>query len=185
MGPDPRPALRPRSRACATNEVVQRRLRLVAGFPTVARAVAVGLFLAVALFSVTNTYRFDWEVWREDRVAFEGLTPEERVHAPGDHIPLRMDVFDFYRDRLRPGDRYFFQVQSGTFGAVDKPTAVRTFGRFYLLPAVLVDDALRATVILSWDTDPRALGLPYTHLDEAGRQIIFVARIDRARLGLP
>ena len=176
---------RPRSQARATNEAVQPHARLVAVLPTLARAVAVGLFLALALFSVTNTYRYDWEVWREDRVAYEGLTPEERVHAPGDHIPLRMDVFDFYRDRLRPGDRYFFQVQAGTFGAVDKPTAVTTFGRFYLLPAVFVDDALRATVILSWDTDPRALGLPYTRLDEAGRQIIFVASIDRARLGLP
>jgi hypothetical protein len=62
---------------------------------------------------------------------------------------------------------------------------VATFGRFYLLPAVLVDDLLRATVVLSWDADPRALGLPYSRIDEAGKQMIFVARIDRARLGLP
>lgn len=157
----------------------------MAGFPTLARAVAVALFFAVALFSVTNTYRFDWAVMHDDRIAYENLTAQERVHAPGDHIPLRMDIFDFYRDRLRRDDRYFFLVPPGRFGTIDKPTAVKTFGRFYLLPAVLVDDPLRATVILSWDIDPRALGLPYTHLDEAGKQIIFVARIDRARLGLP
>ena len=155
------------------------RLATFAGFG------AVALFLAVALFSVTHAYPTDWNGLHEDRVHYEGLTPKEQAHAPGDHIPLSVDVFDFYRDRLRRGDRYFLQVQPGAFGNIDKPTAVATFGRFYLLPAVLVDDLLRATVVLSWDADPRALGLPYSRIDEAGKQMIFVARIDRARLGLP
>ena len=153
--------------------------------PTAARAAAVALFIAVAVFSVLNTYRHTWAVMYSDRITYDGLSPEERVHAPGDNIPLRMDIFDWYRDRLRREDRYFLLVQEGTFGTVDYPTAVRTFGRFYLLPAVLVDDPLRATVILTWNEDPRSLGLPYTRIDQAGRQLIFAARLDRERLGLP
>lgn len=158
---------------------------LFARLPTPARAVAVALFLAVALFSVLNTYRFSWVVMRSDRITYDNLSPAERVHAPGDRIPLRMDIFDWYRDHLRPGDRYFLQVRQGAFGSVDYPTAVRTFGRFYLLPATFVQDPLHATVILSWDDDPHALGLPYTRVDRAGRQLVWAARLDREKLGLP
>jgi len=163
----------------STTKIVLARL------PAVARAAAVALVLAVAVFSVLNTYRFSWAVMYSDRITYDNLTPVERVHAPGDRIPLRMDIFDWYRDHLQPDDRYFLQVRPGDLGSVDYPTAVRTFGRFYLLPAVLADDPLRATVILSWDDDPTALGLPYTRIDQAGRQLIFAARLDRERLGLP
>jgi len=158
---------------------------MLARLPLTARAAAVALFLAVAIFSVLNTYRFSWAVMYSDRITYDNLTPVERVHAPGDRIPLRMDIFDWYRDHLQPGDRYFLQVKPGDLGSVDYPTAVRTFGRFYLLPAVLVDDPLHATVILSWDDDPHALGLPYTRVDRAGRQLVWAARLDRVRLGLP
>jgi hypothetical protein len=154
-------------------------------FSTVARFAAVALFLAIVLFSVTNAFPTDWLGLQQDRRGYEGLSRQDQAHAPGDHIPLPVDVFDFYRDRLHRGDRYFLQVQPGAFGNVDKPTAVATFARFYLLPGVLVDDLLRATVVLSWDADPRALGLPYRRIEQAGRQLIFVARIDRTRLGLP
>ena len=163
----------------AVRSLTPRRLAVIATFALVA------LFVAVSLFSVTNAFRTDWLGLSEDRHAYEGLSPKDQAHAPGDHIPLPVDVFDFYRDRLHRGDRYFLQVQPGAFGNVDKPTAVSTFARFYLLPAVLVDDLLRATVVLSWDADPRALGLPYRRIQQAGRQLIFVSRIDRARLGLP
>ena len=158
---------------------------VLARLPAAARAAAVALFLAIAVFSVLNTYRFSWIVMRSDRITYDDLTPDGRVHAPGDNIPLRMDIFDWYRQHLRPGDRYFLQVKNRAFGTVDYKTAVETFGRFYLLPAVLVDDPLHATVILTWDADPHAIGLPYTRVDQAGRQLIFAARLDRERLGLP
>jgi hypothetical protein len=91
-----------------------------------------------------------------------------------------MNLFDFYRAYLRPGDRYFIQIQNGAFGRfIDKETAVRTVARLYLLPAIEATDLAHANVVLSWDIDPALLHLKYSEQARLNQQLTFVSRIDR------
>ena len=52
---------------------------------------------------------------QDERARYVGLSPAERERAFGERIPLRMDVYDFYRSHLRPGDRYWVQVEASPF----------------------------------------------------------------------
>ncbi len=144
------------------------------------RLLAVALFLVVAVLSITTTAWRTVRISQSDRETYGDLTPEQRVSAAADAIPLRIDIFDFFRDRLRPDDRYYLQVAPSNFGNVDKETAVETFGRYYLLPAVLVEDPKDADVVLAWDENPNDLGLDYEPpFDRAGVQDVYVARVRR------
>lgn len=108
------------------------------------------------------------------------MSTAERNQAYGTLIPLRMDVFDFYRANLRPGDRYWVQVDPGAFSEfADKATVVRAVGRMALIPAVEVDRAEDADVILSWDKDPGLLPYEYSEQYRAGLQLLFVSRVKR------
>jgi hypothetical protein len=145
-----------------------------------ARAGLVALFFAVALASALDTYPSTWSFLRDQRVESARLSALERRQAAGYKHLLPVDVFDFFRTHLRPGDRYYVQARPGRFFAgVDRPTASRTFARFYLLPAVEVDDAKRADVVLSLARDPQELGLRYSSMVRAPSGRYFVARVAR------
>lgn len=45
---------------------------------------------------------------------------------------------------------------------VDFPTGARTFARYYLLPAIVVERPGDASVVVGVGRDPRELGLEYT-----------------------
>jgi len=90
-----------------------------------------------------------------------------------------MNIFDFYRLWLRPGDRYYLDVLRSGFGAfADLPTTVRTVAGFYLLPAVRVDRISKADVILSWHVPLLELGRPYYSVHQLGAQPFYVARLN-------
>jgi hypothetical protein len=116
------------------------------------------------------------------RTQFASLTKQEREQAYGALIPLRMDVFDFYRAHLRSGDRYWIQVDAGPFSEfANKATVVRGVGRMALLPAVEVERPEEADVILSWDKDPALLQYRYSEQWRAGLQLLFVSRVAHGR----
>lgn len=148
---------------------------------SVAKRIAVAVFLAVALFSVLRTYDLTWDILTEDRGHNDGLNEYQQVHAPGNAIPLQQDVFDFYRDRLGRGTRYYMHVLQSGFGVVDLPTAVTTYAQFFLLPAVRVDDPEEADVVLSWQANPHELPLSYSKIEQAGVQPFYVAWVNRER----
>jgi hypothetical protein len=56
---------------------------------------------------------------------------------------------------------------------------VTAAGRYWLLPAVEVEDVDDATVVVSWERDPAELGLRFSEQQRAGQQLFFVSRIER------
>jgi len=141
---------------------------------------AVALVLVVALASTVSTLPGTWRDLSRQREAYAGLSAQGREHAFGDAMPLPMQVFDFYRARLRPGDRYYLQVQQTGFGRfLDLPAAVSSVARFYLLPAIYERNLDDANVVLSFGADPSLLHLRFRSQERAGKQSIFVSRLFR------
>jgi hypothetical protein len=132
----------------------------------------------LALLSVWHSGGHVWRRLAADHRTYAAYTDAQRRQAPATMMPLPGDVFDFYADRVRRGDRIYFQVMRSGFGRYfDLGHAVASIGRFYLLPAAQVTDAPRASVVLSYYADPAALGLRFVTQSQAGQQPIYVSRI--------
>jgi hypothetical protein len=109
---------------------------------------------------------------------YSPMTRAQRDRAFGEQIPLRMDIVDFWRAWLRPGDRYWIQIPKEAFSVnADKRLIVRSVSHLYLLPAVEARSLADANVVLSWDADPGTLHLRYSEQQRAGLQLVFVSRI--------
>ena len=154
--------------------------------PIVAGDVKAAISLAAAVAAVAGLVSTDFmgvphslRLLHSEERRFAELTDVEREQAFGALIPVRMDIFDFYRRLLRDDDRFYVQVKPEPFGNADKATVVRSVARLYLAPAVEVERIQDATVVISWDTDPAALPLVYSKQDRAGLQLIFVSRVAR------
>lgn len=126
-----------------------------------ARAVAVLAVVAIALASGLKDLSGTWGWLTEQHRQFAGLSATDREQEPGTSQLLPVDAFDFFRSQLKEGDRYYIAVTHGGFASgVDRATAGRIFGRFYLLPAVQVDAPAKADVVLTVGVDPHTLGVP-------------------------
>jgi hypothetical protein len=144
-------------------------------------AVAVSLLTVVALaYTVWHDVPRSWRVMRNEHRRFAGYTRAQRDQAFGALIPIRMDIFDFWRAQLRGGDRYWIQIPPEAFSTnADKKLVVRSIAHLYLLPAIETRRLADANVVLSWDADPAALHLKFSEQQRAGLQLIFVSRIAR------
>jgi hypothetical protein len=144
-------------------------------------AVAGALVTAGLLaWSIAKDVPESWSVMRSEHERFAGYSQLQRDEAFGTQLPLPMDIFEWYRQYLRPGDRYFIQIQNGAFGRfIDKETAVRTVAHLYLLPAIEASDLQHANVVLSFDSDPANLHLRYSAQARLNMELNFVSRIDR------
>jgi hypothetical protein len=139
--------------------------------------IAVALLLA---WSVAKDVPRTWQILRAEHSRFAGYSAADRAEAFGALLPLPMNNFDWYREYLRPGDRYFIQIEPAAFSTfIDKDTLVRRVAHLYLLPSIEAPDLHHATVVLSWDDDPGKLHLRYSSQARLGQQLIFVSRIDR------
>ena len=154
-----------------------------ARLPPLARLALVALFVALALASVVRTLPRTWDWLSAQRTTFAGLSPAARAQAPGLRAALPVEAFDFFRAHLRRRDRFYVQVggapQQEFFRGVSRETAFRTFGRFYLLPSVLVDDPHAADVILSVGADPQRLGVALAPVTRSPNGDYSVARVRR------
>lgn len=146
-------------------------------------AVILAASLAAVLALLDSAWRdvpHSWRLMRSQHAQFAGYDRAARDRAFGALIPIRMDIFDFWRAQLREGDRYWIQIPHETFSAnADKKLVVRSIAHLYLLPAIETRRLADANVVLSWDSDPAALRLRYSEQQRAGQQLIFVSRIDR------
>jgi hypothetical protein len=136
--------------------------------------------LAIAGASSLRDVAGTWDWLSRQREQFAHLSPEARAQEPGTAQLLPVDAFDFFRSKLREGDRYYLAVTGGTFTAgVDRATAGRIFGRFYLLPAIQVDDPAKADAILTVGVDPHSLGVPLGPVEKFSGGNYFEARVRR------
>ena len=132
--------------------------------------VAVGS-IAVSLPSTTHALLRQWHHDRRiPRAVRAGWVPA---------MPFDPGLMAWYASRLEPGDSFY--VQASTRGGPSSPrTALVLAGGFALLPHLMVDRPGEASVILSYDADPKALGLRYTTIQRLAPGIS-VARVDHAR----
>jgi hypothetical protein len=145
-----------------------------------AAAALASLVVAGLGWSAVRDVPHSWRLMRTQYAAYHGYTRTQRDEAFITQIPLRADIFEFWRTWLRAGDRYWIQIPHEAFSATaDKKFVVRTAAHLYLLPATEARSLRDATVVLSWDADPGTLGLRYSEQHRAGLQLIFVSRIDR------
>lgn len=145
-----------------------------------AALVAAAATCVVATASALTSFDRIWTQLRQDRDRDEALTEVERERAPIRAIPLTVEVLEYWSAFLRPGDRVYFHVlESGFSSFVDLPTVVAASGRFWLLPAVQVEDLDDATVVVSWERDPNELDALYSEQHQAGQQRFYVSRILR------
>ena len=145
--------------------------------PRVARfgalAVAVLAFVSAAI-----TFPHSWSWATDQRTSFEGLTSPELVFKYQQLFPG--EAVAFAQARLRPKDTYYVLSREGTvFAGVDYPTAVRTFTRYALLPAVQVQDPGKADYVIGVGADPGKLGLTYSKVEWDERDGIAVAKVAR------
>jgi hypothetical protein len=136
------------------------------GAPTYRTATAV-LFFGLAAISAGSTLRGSWPLLSgQPHGYYSKLTRGDPNAVPRFQSLLPDSVVRFFSARVRPGEGYYVQVPDGVFiPGVDYPTAVRTFARFELLPAVEVQDPREADVVLSIGADPGLLGLRYERVE--------------------
>jgi hypothetical protein len=120
------------------------------------------LCAALAAVSIALTLPDTWRWLSEQRADSADLTAVDRFQAPGFSNRLPVGGFDFFRANVRRGDKVFVWARPGTsVRGVDFPTAARTFARYYLLPATIVEQPQEATVVVTVGRDPKELGLSY------------------------
>jgi hypothetical protein len=147
-------------------------------FPATPSTSIAALAAGVALYSAWHSGGHVWRQFSADYRTYSAYTAVERRHAPLEKIPLPSDVFDFYAEHVKRGDRIYFQVEPVPFGNyLDLPGIIAAAGRFYLLPAVQVTDLRKATVVVSFREDPKRLHLRFVDQAQYGSRPIFVSRV--------
>jgi hypothetical protein len=144
-------------------------------------ALAAALAVVAALaYSGWRAVPHSWDVMRSQHAIYGGLTQAQRERAFGTQIPIPMEIFDFWRDGLQPGDRYWIQMPPAPFASeADKRYIARNIAHLYFLPAIEASRPADATVVLTRDADPNALHLKYSEQREAGLQLIYISRVAR------
>jgi hypothetical protein len=136
--------------------------------------------LGVALASGIKEFPDTWDLLSHQRARFEHLTPTERAETPATSHFLPVDAFNFFRSKLRKGDRFYLAVSNGPFfPGVDRRTAGRIFARYYLLPSIEVGSPAKADVVFAVGVDPHSLGLPLGQVDQLAGAQYFAARVRR------
>jgi hypothetical protein len=145
-----------------------------------AARLAIVAFLALAALSTGRTFRDTWDFLANQRESYAELTAAEPNIVPEFQTLLPVSAVNFYSARMRRGDRFYVHAADGPFIAgVDYPTAVRTFARVELLPAVLVRDPQEADVVLAIGADPADLGLRLGRVERSGDGRYAIARVTR------
>jgi len=132
----------------------------------------------VAFVSTVITFPHAWSWASDQRSSFEGLASPTLVFKYQQLLPE--DAVAFARARLKPRDRYYVLARQGSlFAGVNYPTAVRTFARYALLPAVQVQDPHLADYVIGVGADPGTLGLTYSKVDWDRNTGVAVAKVAR------
>jgi hypothetical protein len=150
------------------------RLSVLREPASVARALAVAVFVALALSSAVRTWPDTWYAFGHERESLAGQATSPPLAFAVRGVGVDPGVLDFYALYLRAGDRYAFQPSP------DLPApayqSMLLISAVALLPAVRVEDPGDADVLLSYFADPRAL-YPVNPRDQLGALPHFVTRL--------
>jgi len=142
------------------------------------RRVAAPAVAVLALVSAAITFPHAWSWASDQRSSFEGLDSPTLVFKYQQLLPA--EAVAFVQTRLRPKQRYYVLPREGDFFAgVSYPTAVRTFARYALLPAVQVQDPRSADAVVGVGADPGVLGLAYAKVEWDPNGTVVVAQVKR------
>lgn len=132
----------------------------------------------LAFASAAITFSHSWTWTSDQRSSFEGLASPELVFKYQQLLPGEAVVFA--QARLRPKDRYYVLAREGSlFAGVNYPTAVRTFARYALLPAIQVQDPRAADFVIGVGAGPGKLGLKYSKVEWDPNGGFVVAKVAR------
>ena len=132
----------------------------------------------LAFVSAAITFPQSWSWASDQRSSFEGLASPTLVFKYQQILPE--EAVAFAQARLQPKDRYYVLAREGSlFAGVNYPTAVRTFARYALLPAVQVQDARAADYVIGVGADPGTLGLKYSKVEWDRATGVAVAKVAR------
>ena len=144
----------------------------------IAQLLSVAVFVVEAVLSTGRTFAEIWDFLAEQRESYADLTAAEPNVVPEFQSLLPVAAVNFFSSRMRRGDRFYVHAAEGPFIAgVDYPTAVRTFARFQLLPAIAVRDPQAADVVLAIGADPADLGLAYERVERSPDGRYSIARV--------
>jgi len=153
-------------------------LCVVTGRARTAAAASAVAALLVALGSGIDDLPVTWDWLSSQHADFAHLSPTERRQEPGTAQLLPVDAFDFFRSKLRDGDRYYIAAKRGGFEAgVDRATASRIFARYYLLPAIQVETADEADVVFTVGVEPKSLGVRVARVQKFSGGNYYAARV--------
>jgi len=138
--------------------------------------VAAGVATTLALFSAWEATGPTWRRLNVDYRTYSAYSENQRLQAPSEAAGFRGDLFSFFSSYVREGDRVYYQVPRSTYGTHDLHDTVAALGRFYLAPAVEVTDVEDATVVISYDADPRSLDRRFLFRRQNGQRI-FITRV--------
>jgi hypothetical protein len=154
------------------------RLRRVTGRARSVAAALAAAALLVALGSAVNDFPVTWDWLSDQHAQFAPLSARERAQEPGTAQLLPVDAFDFFRSKLRDGDRFYIAAKRGGFQTgVDRATASRIFARYYLLPAVQVDAPEDADIVFTVGVSPKSLGVPLGRVQKFSGGNYYAARV--------
>jgi hypothetical protein len=145
-----------------------------------AAGAAVAAFVVVAAISTAVTFGDTRSFLTSQREAYAELTQDAPNIVSEFQTLLPVEASNFFVSHLRAGDRFYVHVEDGPFIAgVDYPTAVRTFARFELLPAIAVSDPAEADVVLAVGADPSTLGVELEGLERIAEGRYSAGRVRR------
>ena len=142
------------------------------------RRLAPWAVLLLALVSGAITYPRSWSWIRDQHSSFEGLSSPTVVFKYQQLLPEEAVVFA--DARLHAKERYYVIARDAFYApGVSYATAVRTFTRYALLPAVQVQDPHQADAVVGVGADPGKVGLTYSKVDWDPTGSVVVARVKR------
>lgn len=145
-----------------------------------ARIAVAGLFLVCAVASTAWTFGPTWRWLSTQRSTYAHDSALDRFEATGYGNALPVAGYEFFRGRLRSGERYYLAAAPGAYiGGVDRRTGLATFARYFLLPAIQVGDPKQADAIVSVGVDPATLGLTYSRVVQSPDGPFWYAQVQR------
>jgi hypothetical protein len=138
--------------------------------------VAAGLATALALLSVWHAAAPTWRRLNADHRTWAAFTDSARQEAAGVNAGFAGTFFETLASYVHADDRVYFQVPRRRYGTLDLHDTVAALGRYYLAPAVEVGDPADATVVVSYEADPRRIRSDWAFQRQLGPQI-YVSRV--------